>query len=296
MATLKLKSSRLARWMAPLAPLVGVNASSLPGVSFQRLTRSQARRPAVYEPSLKVVGQGRVRGHLGKEIFRYDAENYLVLTVPLPVECEIQASLSEPLVFMSIDLDWTVLGGLLAEMEPGAATRAPLPRAIHATPLTEELREGVFRLLRCLRSPVEARLLGPAIVREIFYRALQGEQGETLRAATLRQGGFARISRALRLLHRDYAKRPSVAALADAAGMSVPTFYRHFKAVTALSPQRYLQAVRLHKARSLLVNDRLSVAEAGTQVGYESASQFSREFRRFFSRSPKSESIQGEPA
>lgn len=279
----------------PAGPMVGVNASPLPGVNFQRLTRSQARRPAVYEPSLKVVGQGRVCGHLGRETFRYDAENYLVLALPLPVECEIQASLSEPLMFMSIDLDWTVLGDLLAEMEPGATARAPLPRAIRATPLTEEMREEVWRLLRCLRSPVEARLLGPAIVREIFYRALLGEQGEMLRAAISHQGGFARVGWALRLLHRDYAKRPSVLTLAGAAGMSVPTFYRHFKAVTALSPQRYLQAIRLHKARSLLVSDRLSVAETGTQVGYESASQFSREFRRFFGSSPKAESLAAKP-
>ena len=138
-------------------------------------------------------------------------------------------------------------------------------------------------------------MLGAAIVREIFYRVLTGEQGRTLRAAAARRGGDARIGRALRLVHRDYAKRPTVETLARAAGMSVPAFHRHFKAVTAMSPQRYLQTIRLHKARSLLTNEGLAVATAGARVGYESASQFSREFRRLFGYSPNVEA-RAEPA
>ena len=208
-------------------------------MSFQRLTRSLAHSPAVYEPSIKVVGQGRIRGHLGREVFTYDAENYLVLAVPLPVECEIEASLAEPLVFMSLDLDWTVPGALRLETGPDAGTAGPVPRAVRASPLTADLREATLRLLRCLRSSaLDARVLGPAIVREILYRVLQGEQGAMLRAAVSHHGAFARVSRILALLHREYAKALNAETLARAAGMSAPAFYRRFRAVTATSPQR----------------------------------------------------------
>ncbi len=281
--------SSLTRRMSALAVQTGVNASTLPGISFQRITQAHARSPAVYEPSVKIVGQGRIRGHLGREVFSYDAENYLVLAVPLPVECEIEASLAKPLVFMSVDLDWTVLGLLSLEMGHGATRVTQVPRAIRASPLTAELRDTTLRLLKCLRLPAEARVLGPAIVREIYYRVLLGEQGEMLRAAAVHHGGFGQVSQALRIMHRDYGKSTGIESLARAVGMSVPTFYRHFKAVTATTPLRYLQALRLHKARSLIAHEGLGVATAAAQVGYESASQFSREFRRLFGRSPRAD-------
>ena len=294
MTTSRPEGASLAEWMGPLAAQVGVNLSPLPGVHFQRLTRSSARSPAVYEPSIKIVGQGRVCGHLGREVFTYDAEHYLVLAVPLPVECEIEASLTEPLVFMSLDLDWTVLGALLLETGQDARTGGQeVPRAVRASPLTAELREATLRLLRCLRSsPMEARVLGPALVREILYRVLQGEQGAMLRAAAHHHGAFARVGRALAIIHRDYAKALNVETLARAAGMSAPAFYRHFKAVTATSPRRYLKAIRLHQARSLMAHGGLGAAAAAARVGYGSASQFSREFRRLFGAPPSRDRTQ----
>ena len=273
--------------MTGLAPLAGTNASRLPGVSFQRVTQGHGRHPAVYEPSIKIVAQGSIRTYLGRESLRYDADNYLVLAVPMPMECDIEASLAEPLVFMSIDLDWPAIGCLLAETGQAADGPGPLPRALCASALTAELREATLRLLRCLGSAVDARVLGPAIVREIFYRVLLGEQGAALRGAAAHHGGLTRVSRALRLVHRDYAKCPTVETLARAAGMSVPSFHRHFKAVTATSPQRYVQAIRLHKARSLMTNEHIGVAAAAARVGYESASQFSREYRRLFGMPPR---------
>ncbi len=280
---------RLARAMSPLVPSAGIQASRLPGVSFQRTTHRQERRPAVYEPSIKILAQGSIRSYLGQEVLRFDADNYLVLAVPMPMECEVEASLAEPLVFMSIDLDWPTIGGLLTETGRSIDVAEPVPKALCASPLTAELREVTLRLLRCLGSAVEARVLGPAIVREIFYRVLLGEQADTLRAAAAHHGGFTRVGRALWLIHRDYARCPTVASLAREAGMSVPTFHRHFKAVTAASPQRYVQTIRLHKARSLMANQHLGVAAAGAQVGYESASQFSREFRHLFGCSPSAD-------
>lgn len=275
----------LAELMRPLAAHAGLNVSPLPGVTFQRITQPLARSPAIYRPSIKIVGQGSIRSHLGRDVFTYDAEHYLVVAAPLPVECEIEASLARPLLFMSLDLDWTTLGALLAETGRDVPGAAPLPRAVRAAPLTAELREATMRLLRGLRSASDTRVLGPALAREILYRVLQGEQGAVLRAAAARHGGFARIGQALQLIHRDYAKAPSVVRLARAAGMSVPAFHRNFKAVLATSPLRYLQTIRLHKARSLMAHEGLNVTGAA-RVGYESPSQFSREFRRLFGLSP----------
>lgn len=279
----------LAELMRPLAIHPGVNGSPLAGVDFQRFTSPLSRAPAIYRPSIKIIGEGQMRGYLGREVIGYDANHYLVVAVPLPIECQIEATLTGPLTFMSIDLDWTTLGTLLAEMEVNTTATAALPRAIRAAPLTPEIREATVRLLRCLRSADDSRVLGPAMVRELLYRILQGEQRELLIAAAAHQGSFARIGRALQIIHRDYAAAPGVEKLARAAGMSVPTFHRNFKAVTATSPLRYLQTIRLHKARSLIKHEHLDISGAAARVGYESASQFSREFRRLFGLSPSAE-------
>lgn len=231
-----------------------------------------------------------MRGHLEREVFTYDADHYLIVGFPLPVECEYKASLSNPLLFMSVDLNWGALGRLIAEIENhGDHSAEPVPRAIRSTPLEDALRGGVARLIECLHSPTDARVLGPSLVREIYYRVLTGSQGEVLRAATAKHGGFSRIGKALTLIHKRNADAPEVPDLAGAAGMSIPAFHRNFRKVLGVSPGRYMQTIRLHKARSLIVHEDLSISEAAARVGYASPSQFSREFRCLFGLSPSEE-------
>ena len=163
------------------------------------------------------------------------------------------------------------------------------PRGIYATPLNAALGGAVIRLLECLGDATEARILGPQIVREIVYRVLCGEQGNALRALAVRHTHFARIGKVLRRVHTEFSCPLDVETLAEEASMSVSTFHHHFKAVTSTSPLQYVKTIRLHQARLLMVHEGLNAGVAAQRVGYESPSQFSREFKRLFGSNPSTE-------
>lgn len=260
------------------------------GVDLLRASRSLPRMPVLYEPGIIVVGQGRKRGYLGNEVYTYDAHNYLVLSIPLPLECETEASPTEPLLAIYIRVDLTVLTELLIKMgESHRFGPVEMPQGIYSNRLDSKLSETTVRLLESLADPVEARILGPQIVREMTYRVLCGQQGGALRAAAALQSRFGQVSRALQRIHSGYAQAMSVEALAEFAGMSISAFHQSFKSVTSTSPLQYLKAIRLHKARLLMAQEGLRAGVAAERVGYESASQFSREFKRLFGMSPGEE-------
>ena len=186
---------------------------------------------------------------------------------------------------LSVRVNPATIAELILE-EDAARTAGDWPQAVNATPLTREMSDAALRLARCLQSPAEARILGPQIVREITYRALGDGQGGALRALAAPQSKFGQIARALRRIHLHFANALDVSSLAREAGMSVSSFHSNFKAVTSNSPLRYLQTIRLHKAQVLMVSG-VPVAEAAHRVGYESPSQFSREFKRLFGGTPR---------
>lgn len=279
----------MATLIAQLAPGEGFLPSRLPGVIFLKSTLHIPRSPIAYEPSVVIIAQGRKIGFLGARRFVYDASNYLVLTVPLPFECETIGTPEEPVLGISLRLTPALVTELVLQMQQPHPPGGPSPRAIEATPLDDGLGGAAVRLLEALRTDDDARILGPQLVREIAYRVLNGRLGGNLRALAAPHSHFGAIGRVLNRLHTDYAEAASMENLARLAGMGVSTFHAHFKAVTASSPLQYLKAVRLHKARLLMVNDGANAAEAAHRVGYESASQFSREFKRFFGDTPAEE-------
>jgi len=279
------ESSLLAELLTELATAEGFVPTCLPDVRLMHSTETHPSAPVSYEPSIVIIAQGRKRGRLGGRTFTYDARNYLVLSIPLPFECETIGTPEDPMVGMAVRVNPATVAELLLELDAPLPV-AGSPNAIDATPLTPELNDAAIRLARCLHSPVEARILGPQIVREITFRALCGGQGASLRALATPQSNFNQIARALRRIHSDFAQTLEVTALAREAGMSVSTFHANFKAITAHPPLRYLQTIRLHKAQVLMVSG-IPVAEAARQVGYESPSQFSREFKRLFGGTPK---------
>jgi AraC-like DNA-binding protein len=268
----------------------GIHPTALEGVQFMRASHPIRRMQVLYEPGIFIVGQGRKRGYLGDRVFTYDAHNYLVLSVPLPFECETEASPEQPMLGVSIRVDLAVLGELLMKMDGahGAPTPA-VPQGIYSTELDLRLSETTVRLLECLADPAETRILGPQIVREITYRVLCGEQGGALRAAAVLHSRFGQVSRTVQRIHAEYARDLTVEELADTAGMSASAFHQNFKAVTSTSPLQYLKTIRLHKARMLMVHEGLRAGIAAERVGYESSSQFSREFKRLFGSSPLEE-------
>lgn len=267
----------------------GLSASAIPGVQLMHGTHCTPRTPVVYEPGIAILVQGRKRGYLSGHEFVYDQRNYLVTSVPMPFEVETEASPEAPLYGVKVKVEMTTLAELLLEMDDRLPESATSPRGIYATPLNEDMSSAVIRLLECLAAPVDARILGPQIVREIVYRVLCGEQGGALRALATRHSHCGRIGKVLRQVHANYSCPLDVETMADEASMSVSAFHHHFKAVTSSSPLQYLKTIRLHQARLLMVQEGLSAGIAAQRVGYESPSQFSREFKRLFGSNPSAE-------
>jgi AraC-like DNA-binding protein len=280
-------SRRLAEVLARLITADGFSPSPLPGVEYMRAAVSTPRHPIVYTPRIVVVAQGHKRVWLGEKEYVYDPEHLLVLSVPMPFECQTTATEEEPLLGLAIGVDPILVGELLLEM--GDAASAGPSSYVSSTAVNDEVMDASVRLAEALASPANGRILGPQIVREIVYRVLTGEQGGVLRLLVSQPDRHGYIARVLRRIHADYADDLDVTSLAREANMGVSTFHHAFREATASSPLQYVKSIRLHKARALLVADGLSAQDAARRVGYASASQFSREYRRMFGCSPASD-------
>lgn len=272
-----------------LAPEEGYNLSPLPDVRLLRSNRPLARTPVLYEPGIVLVCQGCKRGYLGEQLYVYDAQHYLVVSVPVPFIMQTEASAQAPMLAVYMRLDFQLAGELVMAVDEAFGPSQAEPLGMYASPMGEPLSGTLLRLLQAMRDPIEARILGPGLIRELYYRVLTAEQGGSLRAALAQQGHFARVGRAIRMIHQGYSSPLSVSALAEEARMSLASFHRHFRGVTASTPLQYLKSTRLHQARLLMLRGEMSVAQAAFEVGYESASQFTREFKRFFGRTPVEE-------
>ncbi len=286
------KRRRLARLLNEVAVEEGIHTTPIESVRVARHSEPKARTPVIYEPMIVVIGQGCKRGYLGDTVYVYDPFNYLVLSVPLPVECEWEATPDEPLLLVTVGVEPTMLGEILLEMDECLLPVERMPRGISTAPLGEELSGAVIRLLECLKRPLDSRVLGRQTVREILYRVLCSEQGGLLRALASRDEHFTRIARVLKDIHTDCAKPFSVEGMAKRAGMSIAAFHQNFKAVTASSPLQYLKRIRLDRAKRLMAHDGHNASAAARAVGYESPSQFSREFKRLFGVTPIEEAEQ----
>ncbi|MCW1884231.1 AraC family transcriptional regulator [Luteolibacter flavescens] len=283
------RPGRLVELLRGLTQNDGFSTTRLPGVKLMQLSCAMMKGPVSYDPSIVIIAQGRKRGYLGDQVFTYDANHFLVLSVPLPFECETLASPEGPMLGISVGVTPAIIAELMMAMEKPMPIPMGKPEAIRANPLSDPLYDAAVRLVEALYSAEDARILGPQIVREITYRVLAGEEGGPLRALAAPHSHFGQISRALQRIHDDYATPVDMATLASEAGMSVSTFHSHFKAVTSSPPLQYLKTIRLHKARLMMVQGGETAASAARLVGYESASQFSREFKRFFGATPAAE-------
>jgi AraC-like DNA-binding protein len=288
----KSSESRLVSLLAGLVRGEGTSPSFLPGVKFMHTTRHIPRAPIAYEPGIFIVAQGRKTAYFGSKKIVYDANHYLVLSVPLPFECETEGGPEKPLLAVKIGVTPAAVTELLMQMEQLQPLKGSQPQIMEATALDDTLIGATIRLLESLRYPDDARILGPQIVREIIYHVLRGKLGRNLRALAAPDSHFGQISRVLNRLHTDYARDYDIATLARDAGMSIAAFHTRFKAITSSPPLQYLKNIRLHKARMLMVNEGVNASGAALKVGYESASQFSREFKRLFGNSPATEAAE----
>ncbi|WP_230975141.1 AraC family transcriptional regulator [Burkholderia stagnalis] len=273
-----------------LAPDEGYNLTALPSVRVLRSNRALSRTPVLYDPGIVIVCQGSKRGYFGGQRYLYDAHHYLAVSVPVPFTMETDATPAHPLLALYLHLDFAMAAELAAQIDrEGATERMQAPKSMMSTPMDDAMQASVLRFVEALHQPLEAAVLGPALLRELYFRVLTGAQGDAMRAALAMRGQFGRIGKSLRLIHADYAQPLDVAQLAGEAGMSVPSFHSHFKAITQVSPMQYVKSTRLHQARLLMVRQGLSAEAAGHAVGYASPSQFSREFKRLFGSTPAAE-------
>jgi len=272
-----------------LAPADGLHDTALPGLQLVRASAPGHPLPAMYEPGLAFVVQGRKRVELGGEVLHYDPFHYLLVSVTvLPHGQILEATPQRPYLCVRLRLDPRELGDLLLQA-PAAPRPDTGPHALRVAPVSSAMADAVLRLLRLLRTPGDLPVIGPLTLREIHWRVLTGELGDALRQRTVTGGRSQRIGRAVQLIETRYSEPMRVEEVAQAVHMSVSSLHHQFKQATSMSPLQYQKQLRLHHARRMMLTEGLDAASAAHRVGYESPSQFSREYRRLFGAPPRAQ-------
>jgi len=273
-----------------LNQLEGLHNTAIPGVRFYRTSQGSPRIPLTYQSGLIIMGQGNKVVHLGNQTVTYGPGSYLLLGVPLPLECESYTQPGEPLMGLVIDCSMQLLRKLtdkLAELGHHPEFNSNTNCGLNAESLPPEMHDTVCRLLRSLQQPLDANMLGEQLVEELIYRLLLGPNAGLLMELLNQDSHYARIAQTLRQMHSEYSTPLSIDSLAASVHMSTSTFHRAFRQVTTESPLQYLKKIRLNKARELIQHQGKRVHDAALLVGYTSPSQFNREFKRHFHATPK---------
>jgi AraC-like DNA-binding protein len=241
----------------------------------------------VQNPCICVIAQGAKRVMLGDEVYIYDRASYLVASVDLPASGQvIEASEAKPYLAIKLDVDPREIATLLLEAAPPRATESAPARGLYLSRTSAELVDAFVRLLRLLDTPEDIPGLAPAAQREILYRVLKGDEGFRLRQIANGSSHATRIAKTIDWLRQHFREPLKVDELASQANMSASAFHEHFREMTAMSPLQFQKQLRLQEARQLLLSESLDAATAGHRVGYESPSQFSREYSRLFGAPP----------
>ncbi len=262
-------------------------ATEIPGLTLHRRTAPTAPCSATYEPGVTVIAQGRKRVDLGRTTFTYGESRYLLTSLDLPVVSQIvEASEEVPCLAMSLKLEMAVIRELLSREEIQVAEAPSDSPAMATGKATVEFLSACCRLLDLLDSLPDIAFLSGLIQREIIYRILRGPEGARLRAIATLGDQSHRTAKAIAWIRANYAKPLRVEDLAQIAGMGLSTLHNQFRALTSMSPLQYQKQLRLQAARGRMLIEGLDAASAAFAVGYESASQFNREYRRLFGRPP----------
>jgi AraC-like DNA-binding protein len=279
--------AELARKVAALAPAEGGNATAIDGLMLFRRTKTTACYRATYEPSVSVFAQGKKRVNLGGTLYLCEAGSFLLSSIDVPVESQIvEASAEVPMLTMWLRLDMQMVREILSREElpePGTSSER---RGLAGGQATRGLLEACLRLIALLDTPEDIPFLGHLIQREIIYRILRTPQGDRLRAIATNGDLGNRTARAIAWLKANYTKPLRIEELAEVSRMGVSTLHHQFRALTAMSPLQYQKQLRLQNARQRMLMDGMDATSAAYEVGYESVSQFSREYSRFFGQPP----------
>lgn len=266
----------------------GMTETALPSLVFFRQTTPTEPQYCLLPPSLTLVVQGRKQATLGDETYVYGPGNILLSALDLPVVCNVtQAAPERPYLSLTLILNRSLLATLLSEdLPPPTLSPEGYERGMAVTPLPWGLRDAVARLIGLLSAPQDIPVLYPLIEREILYRLLTGDLGHRLRQIVLTDSPSHQIAKAIDWLRENYAAPLRIEDLARRVNMSPSSLHHHFKSITALSPLQYQKQMRLQEARRLMLTEQMDAATASLRVGYESPSQFSREYSRQYGAPP----------
>lgn len=276
--------------LGKLVPEEGYADTHLKEVRLFRAQYDVPTMPIIYEQCVCMAMQGSKITRTLDSTLEYDAESYIVVPTIMPFECETLYTPEEPFLGLTIELDFVVIQEIMDMIGDQFSDNPKVRESHHGMYLQrwdDKMREAVLRLLQSLESESDAKVLGRQMIREIYYRALMGDKGYILASAAGGESAYAKVAKAIRTIHDNYAQPLDVPKLAEAANMSERSFQRHFKAATACTPFQYLKRIRLDRARHLLVRQGLQANVASHMVGYESTSQFSREFKNYFGYPPR---------
>jgi AraC-like DNA-binding protein len=279
--------AELARLVGAIAQTDGEYANAIPSLKFYRRSVTSEPMPCIYALGLGLAVQGGKRVTLGGEIFDYGQGQSLVTSLDLPVVSYVtRASSAEPYLGLWLELDCGRLAQVAAGMDLSAPLASASARALSVVDLDEGLTQALIRLVRLLGEPQLIKQVAPLIEQEIMVRLLLGEHGATLRQLVAAGSASQQIARVINWLRLHFTEDFPMDDLAAQAHMSPSTFRLHFRSVTGMSPLQYLKQLRLQDARQLMLNEDIDAGSAAVRVGYESASQFSREYTRLFGAPP----------
>lgn len=292
-----IKNYKLCNQQRRLASLVekftyrdGFQSTDIPSLDLIRASNISETLHSIYIPSICVIVQGAKTVILGKESYRYDANSYLVASVNLPIIGKIiEASPDHPYLCVRLSFNSDQILDIIKESKQNFEEKPGLERGLTVTKGNASLLDALLRLVSLLETPEEIPVLAPLFIREILYRVLQDKHGYILKQFAVIGSHARAISKAINLINNNFEKPLRIDELAKEINMSSSSLHHCFKMVTAMSPLQYQKQIRLQEARRLLLSEVLEAAEAGYKVGYESPSQFSREYARMFGLPPISD-------
>jgi AraC-like DNA-binding protein len=280
--------TKLAGLLAAYAPHDGSFELRVPGLHASRFSRANTECfHAIRLPSLYIVAQGAKTTIVGQEVYEYDASRMIVFSVALPVASQItRASHSEPYLAFKLGLDPHKIAELVLKVYPHGLPPVQERRAVYVTPIDASVVNAATRLMTCLAQPGDVELLAPLVMDEILIRLLRGPIGVRVAQMGFAESSVHRVAKAISWLRDNFSQPMKVEDLAEMVHMSVSSFHEHFKSVTSMSPLHFQKVLRLQEARRLMLSTIVDAGTACQRVGYLSASQFSREYSRFFGSAP----------
>jgi len=266
----------------------GLHDTYLNEVKLFKTTTYAPKGPLIYDLCLVLVLQGEKIGYLPNAVLKYDHKNYLVIPTTLPFECETVASVDEPFMCMLVSIDKKVMYELIDSISiPISKECNKCELGVFSDKVTPTIEDITLRLLNTLESKGDSKILGTQILRELFYRIAVGENAHFLRKMFLNTNNESKISRALKSIHDNYSNHLDIPTLARDEDMSVSSFHTHFKKITSHTPLQYIKKIRLNKAKDFIAKHHYQVNDTAYAVGYESISQFSKDFKSYFGYPPK---------